>query len=256
MLPFFAPHMGTPLKVMTYNIRKGKGDHLSRRGMDALEAAMAQEAPDVILLQEAFFPHHPTHDYRSQAEHLAHHLGYHLAYTPNNAHKKGHYGNATLSRYPITVFTNYNISTNAIERRGALYARLEVNGEPLHVINTHLGLNKPQRNVQVGLLREVIEAHVPHGQPIIVAGDFNDWSDRMRVGISHRLALQDALGHLPKKDRLTWHTRWPIFSLDRIYYAGLGPMEVRVGQMDVWQGLSDHFPVVAQFAALAQENAG
>ncbi|MDH4224780.1 MAG: endonuclease/exonuclease/phosphatase family protein [Deltaproteobacteria bacterium] len=234
-----------PLKIITFNMRKGKGDHVARVGMESLEAALAREAPDLVLLQEVFHSHAEAG--WGQGEQLADHLSMELAYTPNNTIKKGHYGNATLSRHPITVFANHNISTNPVEKRGALYTRVAVGGRPVHLVNTHLGLNGRQRRVQVGHLEQVIASHVPHQDPLVVAGDFNDWTGSLRKRIRRRWPLHDALSGLSLKDRRTWHTRFPLFTLDHLYYTGLGVEEVRVGNSGQWGGLSDHFPIIAAF---------
>jgi len=239
------------LRILTYNMRKGKGDHLSRKDQTTLTQAraeiMAQAAPDLIFLQEAFHPHDGQ---AGQADGLADQLGMYLAYTPNNSLAQGHYGNAILSRFPITVWVNYNISTNRLEHRGALYARVAWHGQNLHLINTHLGLNKRQRLTQVTHLRGVLDSHVPAQQPVIVAGDFNDWTGRLQAPIRRHLPLHDALAHLHPRDRRTWHTRLPVFALDRMYYSGLLPLEVQVMRNSAWQELSDHFPVQASFRAL------
>ncbi|MDH4120494.1 MAG: endonuclease/exonuclease/phosphatase family protein [Deltaproteobacteria bacterium] len=241
------PGSSPALRMVSFNMRKGLGDHFSWGGMERLEDALKGESPDLVLLQEVYHPHSETG--WGQGERLAAHLGMHLAYSPNNSTPRGHYGNATLSRFPLTVFTNYNISTNRIERRGALYTRVEVNRCPLHLINTHFGLNQRQRKVQVGLLREVIQSHVAPGSPVIVAGDFNDWSGRLRHTIQAQWPLTDALAALSRRQRLTWHSRLPLFPLDHLYFGGLDLQQVQVAAASAWRGLSDHLPVVAQFTA-------
>jgi endonuclease/exonuclease/phosphatase family metal-dependent hydrolase len=50
----------------------------------------------------------------------------------------GHFGNAVLSRYPMTQVRSIDLSCGAFEPRGALDADLDCHGHPLRVVATHL----------------------------------------------------------------------------------------------------------------------
>ena len=67
-----------------------------------------------------------------------------------------------------------------LERRGLLHCEVDIPGwsQRLHTINVHLGLLKVWRQKQLDALIARIERLVPHDAPVIIAGDFNDWTRR------------------------------------------------------------------------------
>ena len=63
---------------------------------------------------------------------------------------------------------------------------------------------------------------MPADEPLVVAGDFNDWGEKLdapmcEIGLA-RAALQTPGAAAPR----TFPSRVPVFSLDRIYIRGLG----------------------------------
>jgi endonuclease/exonuclease/phosphatase family metal-dependent hydrolase len=234
----------SPVRVITYNIRKGKGAHgRSAVEMAALGRALAEHDADLVLCQEVF---HSERTGASQSGHLAEAMGLASYYGANKFRSIGHHGNTTLTRLKVERFVNHDISTNRIERRGALYVQLDLKDCRLHVFNVHLGLNRWQRMSQVKQIATVMDEQCPAGEPLLLAGDFNDWRydlDRFIVGeIGLRNAFAD---HEPAEVR-TWHARRPLFNLDRIYTRNL-----RVGKAGrlhgaPWSELSDHLPLYAE----------
>jgi endonuclease/exonuclease/phosphatase family metal-dependent hydrolase len=232
------------LRLITYNIRKGKGaDGRSAVEIGALARALAQHDADVVLCQEVF---HSARSGASQTGNLAEAMGLAGYYGANKFRAIGHHGNTTLTRLAVERFVNHDISTNRIERRGALYVRLHVASGPLHVFNVHLGLNRWQRLAQMKQIGEVVAEVCAAGEPIVVAGDFNDWRrdlDRFIVG---ELGFSNAFAaHEPEAVR-TWHARRPLFSLDRIYTRGLTVARADRLHGTPWSELSDHLPLLAE----------
>src|SRR6185436_149389 len=105
----------------------------------------------------------------------------HLAAGYNVTLRKGRYGNALLSRYPMTIHRNIDLTVGNRKRRGCLHARLTIQKgqlppHELDVFNLHLGLQGGERTQQVGLLSRSAEfLAVAKDAPCLVAGDFNDW---------------------------------------------------------------------------------
>ena len=65
-----------------------------------------------------------------------------------------------------------------------------------------------------------IENDVPDGEPLIVAGDFNDWGDKLdELMTACDLARADVPGDPPSRFN-TFPSRIPLFSMDRIYVRG------------------------------------
>lgn len=237
--------MSARLRLVTYNIRKGKGaSGRSKTAFGRLGPALAQQAPDVLLAQEVFHTHDASH---SQSEELARALGLTHVYEPNKQRKVGHHGNATITRHEVVKRENFDISTNRIERRGALYVQLacERAGHrvPVHVFNVHLGLNQRQRTTQVLLLEELIHAQVRSGECLVVAGDFNDWNRQVDKLMTDRLGLANAFAHVRGPAARTWPAGRPLFNLDRVYTRHLTPHDPKRLHGDPWRELSDHLPL-------------
>ena len=175
------------LRVATYNIHKGvQGIGPARRlEIHNLGHAIEQLDADIVCLQEvrkmnrqaaARFRHWPD---MPQADFLAPE-GYTAVYETNAITRHGEHGNALLTRWPVLRKTHQDISDHRFEQRGLLHVAIDIAGVPLHAIVVHLGLIKGSRIRQVAQLRTFIEREIPPDEPLIVAGDFNDWGARMR----------------------------------------------------------------------------
>jgi endonuclease/exonuclease/phosphatase family metal-dependent hydrolase len=234
------------IRVLTYNIRKGKGaSGREAVPMTALGEAMRAHPVDLVLCQEVF---HCSRTGASQSGHLAEALGFDSYYGANKFREIGHHGNTTLTRLRVAHFENHDISTNAIERRGALYVRVQLGKSPLHVFNVHLGLNQWQRQSQVRQVADIMERFCKSDEPVLLAGDFNDWHkklDRMIVGeLGFHNAFAGSQAHAVK----TWHAQRPVFSLDRIYVRNLRPTRAERFSGEPWSILSDHLPLWAELS--------
>jgi endonuclease/exonuclease/phosphatase family metal-dependent hydrolase len=235
--------MAEQLRLVTYNIRKGKGADGRHTGcVDAIGKALGPLAPDVVLCQEVF------HSDIKQSHRLAESLSLTPHYGVNRRRKTGDYGNAILSRFPAEAVQNHDVSTNVVERRGILYARLMLGGALVHVFNVHLGLNQPQRLKQVRRLGRIIDATCKAGEAVLLAGDFNDWTRRIDREVL-KMGFANALANLAGKEALTWHVKRPVFNLDRVYYRHLTLQSAGKLSGEPWHVLSDHFPLMATFVA-------
>ncbi len=235
--------MVAQVRVITYNIRKGKGANgRAAVQMAALGRALAAHDADVVLCQEVF---HSSHTGASQSGHLAEAMGLESYYGANKFRAIGHHGNTTLTRLKVERFANHDISTNRIERRGALYVRLAADGKPLHVFNVHLGLNGWQRLSQVRQIAAVLGEVCRRGEPVLLAGDFNDWRRELDPLIVGHLGFRNAFAtHDPQAVR-TWHARRPVFALDRIYVRDAEVVRAERLEGEPWSELSDHLPLLA-----------
>lgn len=228
------------IRLLTYNIRKGKGASGRLDGcVAALSKALAEHKLDVLLCQEVF---HDRAKRFSQSTLMAKSLGLSHYYVPNKTRRVGHHGNATFTHLPVEFVRNFNISTNPIERRGVLYSRLKIQDTTLHVLNAHLGLNEGQRLKQIKRIEEIINTYVGKDEPVILGGDFNDWTRRLDH-IIKGMGFHNPFAALEKKEGHTWHARRPMFTLDRIYIRNLQVLQVRRFHGHPWTDLSDHLPL-------------
>ena len=82
--------------------------------------------------------------------------------------------------------------------------------------------------------------HRHPSEPVIVAGDFNDWRLKADARLSGHLV--EAFG----KPARSFPARLPMLRLDRIYLRNAQACEARVLSRYPWSHLSDHAPLVAQ----------
>jgi len=245
------------LRVATYNIHKGVQGigPASRLEIHNLGHAIEQLDADIICLQEvrkmnrqaaARFSRWPE---LPQADFLAPE-GYTAVYETNAITRHGEHGNALLTRWPVLRTTHQDISDHRFEQRGLLHVAIEVEGTPVHAIVVHLGLIKGSRIRQVALLRDFIEREIPPGEPLVVAGDFNDWGARMRYAMN-AMGLRDS-ADLRGPRTLTYPSRLPVAQLDFIYGRRLDPVACTVPRGPVWARMSDHLPLLTVFSLSKQ----
>jgi endonuclease/exonuclease/phosphatase family metal-dependent hydrolase len=241
------------MKILTYNIHRAIG--VDRRFRpDRIAEIVNHHDPDVALLQEV-----DEGVPRSRELHLAKELaaamGYpHFAVGHNVSMRKGRYGNATLSRFPIVRERNIDLTIEGRKRRGCQHTTLLVNGTlgqrvELEVFNLHLGLSAQERARQVGILVRSAEfANTDLSHPCIVGGDFNDWRSLLHPIFTEILGF-GCCTQKPTTYEVGIRT-YPSFSpqggLDRIYYrGGLKPQGTRACRLRLSKVASDHLPVIS-----------
>lgn len=239
------------LRVATYNIHKGVQGlgPLKRLEIHNLGVAIEQLDADIVCLQEvrghnhkearrfaAQWPDQP------QAQYLCP-PGYEAAYRTNAITRHGEHGNALLARWPIHGHRHADMSDHRFEQRGLLHVELEILGQRVHVLVVHLGLIRASRVRQVNQLERYIRTEVPEGAALIVAGDFNEWSDWV-VASLHKVGLR-CFGPV---QALTFPSRLPLVQLDHVFARGLEPTGQWIPRGAVWARMSDHLPLVVEFA--------
>lgn len=241
------------LTVITYNIHKGLSQFNRRLVLHEIRDRLKTIGADVAFLQEVQGLHmanarrHGAWPEAGQHEFLTHEGG-HSAYGMNAAYQDGHHGNAVVSRHPISVWENIDVSHHALEGRGLLHCEVRVEGweHPLHCINVHLGLWGRSRRFQLQWLSERIEAAVPRDAPLIVAGDFNDWHRRASAFLQHELELREVFEVAEGRPARSFPARMPMLALDRIYVRGLDVAAVERHTGAAWSRLSDHVALTAR----------
>ena len=242
------------IRVLSYNIHKGFNLGNVRYVLSMIKQAIRSVDVDIIFLQEVIGSH-VSHLKRtrewptlSQFEYLADEFWPHHAYGRNAVYRKGDHGNAILSRYPIRAFKNYDISATQLAQRGILHAQIELpgSGRILNCMNVHLDLMHTARLRQVkqmcGLIGEWIEPH----DPFVLAGDFNDWSQRLSSTIEQNVGAKEIFKHTRGSYAATYPARYPLLKLDRIYVRGLDTLAAQVMRGSPWATLSDHAPLFAE----------
>ena len=141
-----------------------------------------------------------------------------------------------------------------LERRGLLHCEIEVPGwdQRLHTINVHLGLLRIWREKQLEVLASRIERLVPHNAPLIVAGDFNDWTRRASEYLMRALSVSEVFETYGRGPARSFPAVLPVLHLDRIYVRGFRVQLAHVHRGPHWARVSDH---AALSALLIREHA-
>jgi endonuclease/exonuclease/phosphatase family metal-dependent hydrolase len=237
------------LRVVTYNVHRCRGID-GRLRPDRIVDVLREVDADVAALQEVV----AAEGDGDQARHIGESLGLHWALGENRKLEGSAYGNVVLSRFPIRVVKNHDISVAGRERRGAFHTDVMLGQkDAVHVFNVHLGTAFVERRHQGRRLSER-DKGILHGPELtgakIVLGDFNEWTSGLASKLlgSH-LKSVDVTKRL--KRRRTFPGVLPLLHLDHIYYDG--PLELLA--LDVHRTrtslvASDHLPLVADFKYL------
>lgn len=235
------------LRVLTYNIHKGRG--LDRRvQVGRIVEVLREIDADIIALQEVLsIEGKKPKDH--QARFIAREMGFHYRIGENRRLQGGAYGNVTLSRFPFIHTHNHDITQPGREERGCLRTDIQIApNRVLHVYNLHLGTSYRERYHQArklfdsGILKPASRAG-----PRIVLGDFNEWMS----GLTSRL-MKDHFNSIPVRPLLgrsrTYPGVFPLVHLDHIYFDGpLDVVKVVVHRSRGALIASDHLPIVVDF---------
>lgn len=237
------------MRLLTWNIHKGIGGLDRRYDPDRIVEVIRHHEPDVVLLQE-IDEDVPRSRHHRQVDVLGDALGFtHRAFAPNVKLKHGHYGNATLARFPMVHTVNVNLTLKPKKARGALLTELAVPGQdrrfPVHIANWHLGLSALERRWQVAkLLRASALKHLDPHSRLVIAGDANDWSGAVGRWLVKRGGFTPASGIGNRRTR-TWPAWRPVGALDCVY--GRGALQFRhhfTSRLKLAREASDHLPLV------------
>ncbi len=242
------------LKIISYNIHKGFGPGGFRFTLSQIKDFLHQLNADVVFLQEAVGEHTgkkiiiPDFESNNQVDYLADDLYPHTIYGANKYHKWGHHGNAILSKYPLALVQNHNISQNRFESRGLLHVTLDwdKSQEPMHLFNTHLNLLERDRQKQLTWISDHLKREIEEHHSIILAGDFNDWRKKAVAHIEQSFNLTEVFTHSDLYPN-SFPSFLPGLSLDRIFYMNLDLIEATNLTHRELKNLSDHLPLLAHF---------
>ena len=245
------------LRVATYNIHKGVRGVGPGKRLEIHNLGLAVESldADLVFLQEVRLYH--THEARrfqrtsfgwpadGQAQFLAP-MGYEAAYRTNAVTRHGEHGNALLSRWPMGDVGHQDVSDHRFEQRGLLHVPVAWNGETVHAVVVHFGLSHRSRVRQVQRLAEFVEREIPRDAKLVVAGDFNDWGERLDAPMAELGLARASPPGAPRIGAATFPSRAPMFALDRFYLRGLVCRSTLVPRGATWSRMSDHLPLVAE----------
>ena len=197
--------LDTRLKVLTWNLWWRFGPWEARR--PAIAATLARLDADVICLQEVW----DTDADGCFAAELAEGLGFHHAYGSHLDLDGVRFGNAVLSRWPITGRDVLTLPAPDHQQESRTCVRADIDGPRggLQVFSTHLNWRFDQsetRQHQVRAIARFVSAarsQADRAMPPILCGDFNADPDSDEM----RMLTGKAATPVPK---LVFHDAWDV----------------------------------------------
>ena len=238
------------LHIATFNIHKGVSSFNLRHVLEEQRDLLRELNAEILFLQEVRGLHlrHQHLTPAGQHMYLAEQHWPHVVYGKNATRRQGHHGNAVLSRHPIIHHDNINISASRLEERGLLHCEIAITGwpQPLHCICVHLGLFSRWRREQLALLNARIHDMVPRDAPLIIAGDFNDWSHKARDELMQQQHLHEVFEQSQGATARSFPAFFPMLHLDRIYIRGLTVQHSEIHSGMSFGNVSDHAALSAK----------
>lgn len=218
------------LVLATYNIHRCVGWD-GRYDPGRIRDVIRELDADVVALQEVDSPD-------QHGLELAHWLGEEsklkVVAGPTLLERRGHHGNAVLTRCEYGDVRLVDLSLPGYEPRGAIDMDITCDGIAVQLIATHLGLRPWERRVQVERLLERVRPNC------LLMGDLNEW-----WLWGHPLRWIKAIfGHAPALP--TFPSVRPVLPLDRIWVRPEALMRrITVHRTPLSAQASDHLPLRA-----------
>ncbi|MEO7038257.1 MAG: endonuclease/exonuclease/phosphatase family protein [Polyangiaceae bacterium] len=234
------------IRVVSWNIHKGIGGIDRRYRLERIVEVLTSLAPDIALLQEVA-EDMPRSNFHHQPSALSEALNMpHLGFGPEHRFREGGYGNAILSRWPLTDISRVDLTIGKRKKRGALTARAHVEAgghtRSLVLVNMHLGLMGSERGAQLDRFLESHPfAHLQRRTPVVLGGDLNDvWGS-----LGPRYLAPAGFGRCGSLLK-TFPAALPMRPLDGIFARGdLEARALHVPRTKLSRQASDHLPLVA-----------
>jgi endonuclease/exonuclease/phosphatase family metal-dependent hydrolase len=237
-------------RIVSYNVRHCRG----RDGMISparIAEVISSCEPDIVALQELDVGRSRSGGI-DQAVAIGELLKMDSHFHPALKVMEELYGDAILTALPsrlVRAGPLPGLKRLRLEPRGALWAEIEIEGVPVQVMNTHLGLLSRERGAQTqALLGPDWLGHPDCRDPIILAGDLNapPWGRSYR-----QLAGALATGGDPLRNAsppATFPSRFPVFRIDHVIVSPSIKVEaMRAAKTPLARVASDHLPLIVDF---------
>ena len=243
-------------RIMTYNVHSCRGTD-GKLDVGRIAAVIAQSRPDIVALQELDVHRRRTGSV-DQAHAIAERLGMHFHFNAALSVAEERYGDAILTALPMRLVKSGALPNLRkmevrgrkleLEDRGALWAEIEIDGRPVQVINTHLGLVPLEQKAQAETLvsKEWLKGAPA---PLILIGDFNA-TPRYACYKRFAAVLKDARKLAPGRPGApTFPSRLPMLRIDHAFVSeGVGVDGIHAPDTALARVASDHLPLVMDFS--------
>jgi endonuclease/exonuclease/phosphatase family metal-dependent hydrolase len=239
-----------PFRIVTYNVHRCVGTD-GKLSPQRIAEVLAACEPDIVALQEVDVGRVRTGGI-DQVAAIAGQLGMQPHFHPA-VHWLGElYGDAILTCTPSSLVKAALLPSprlrHIIEPRGALWVATELGGLKLDIVNTHLGLTRAERSMQVGALvgPDWIGGKAGAGA-FILAGDFNV-GRRSRSFRRLAACLGQARNTTGRRRLRTFPSRLPMLSLDHVFVSdAVETVDVHTVRTRLTRLASDHLPLLVEF---------
>lgn len=241
------------LRVLTYNIHHGEGMD-GKVDIERIADIILDSKADIVALQEVDRGVERTKKIDIMIM-LADLTGMTYAFGKNIDYQGGDYGNGVLTKFPILEERNLHYQmVRPNEQRGVLQMVLEVQGEEIVFMNTHIDYREDdtERISNVKELRNAAQGFTP--RPVIVAGDFNDVQTSRTIA-SMKSDFLDSWETVGNGDGLTFPADTAKKRIDYIFVsktrnandASPATMLRPVSAQVIPTQASDHSPLLVEF---------
>ncbi len=234
------------MRLLSWNIHKGIGGRDRRYALQRIIDCIDHEQPDLVCLQEVDRLVGRS-QFDDQPRLLGQSLNLQSTFQANVSVANGTYGNLILSRWAVGSTHRISLKRGIRKARGAQLVHVETPEGPIHLVNTHLGLDERERHWQVAFLLEhqLFQSHATI--PTVIAGDFNDWRNTLAEKSLARYGFQQITS--PPSEYRSFPSWLPIGGLDKVFVrGGLKTERIRVVRTSLARVASDHLPIVADFS--------
>lgn len=228
------------LRILCYNIHGGYDMH-RKRDLVRVRTLMNQYHVDIGVFQEI-----ETRVSRGGTEKDIETIAgperpYHLPALTLKEDRGGWYGNLIVSRYPIRRGLIHNLETSPqLEPRNAVDALIDIPGQTIRVIGTHLSLSPFERWSEArNLVKLIDKVEETERHPLFLMGDINEWRPASRL-LNY---LNETLNQVPCTP--TFPCFMPFLRLDRVW-GGHTKAHVRAQVLTSARYLSDHLPILVE----------
>lgn len=249
------------IRVLTYNIHKAIGND-SKYFLDRIIEILKKSQADIICLQEVDFLVPRSHN-ENLALIISENLNYEYELGLNVYLKKGAYGNAIFSKFPILHTENLNITWGIKKRRGCLMSKIQIPASifdihsldhiEIGVMNFHLGLANFERIWQVNKILHSTFFDIMKFHPSICLGDTNDRLERVDFLFekenfydTYKLYTKKLKNHKKREfNTFPSYTLRPLIRIDKIFVNSFWEvLDHKVIKDSLTSVASDHFPVI------------
>jgi endonuclease/exonuclease/phosphatase family metal-dependent hydrolase len=247
-------------RIVTYNVHRCVGND-RRLDVGRVADVLASLKPDIVALQELDVGRARTGG-ADQAHEIAQRLKMVSHFHAAVKVEEEQYGDAILTSLherlvkagPLPGYDRIR----ALEPRGALWVEVEVEGQWVQIINTHLGLVPREQQIQAAYVAGPDWLEHPACQgPTILLGDFNATASSV---VYRTLAerLRAARGLSPRKSpTATFPSQFPVLRIDHLFVSPeVRVLDVSVPFSPLTRAASDHLPLVMDFDLIRIASAG